>query len=215
MDIDEKLAAIAEKLALLRQRDASCKLFGADSHGYVLNPVLQEKQVAAFEKEHGIVLPAGYRHFLQVLGDGGAGPYYGLEPLERGLWAFLDADSADPLLDPALPFPFTTPWNMSFDGDEDDEVALARFEEEYFDTKWMTGALRICNFGCGVYLNLVLNGPEAGHIWVDDRCNSSGIYPDPYFGQQVDPVTGQGGRINFLDWYELWLDQSLAKAGAK
>ncbi len=65
----------------------------------------------------------------------------------------------------------------------------------------MEGALRISNFGCGVSLNLIVNGKEYGNIWADDRCNDQGIYPDPYYKKS--------GRIQFLDWYEYWLNDSL------
>ena len=49
----------------------------------MLRPALAEAAAARFERKHTVVLPAGYRAFLTTLGDGGAGPYYGLEPLDR------------------------------------------------------------------------------------------------------------------------------------
>jgi len=56
-------------------------------------------------------------------------------------------------------------------------------------------------------MNLVVNGTEYGNIWVDDRCNDAGIYPDQHFGNK--------GRITFLAWYEAWLDKSLNEIATK
>ena len=57
--------------------------FGESKHGFRLGPPLGEGELAAFEQVHGVSLPAGYRAFLTEIGNGGAGPYYGLVPLEK------------------------------------------------------------------------------------------------------------------------------------
>ena len=69
----------------------------------------------------------------------------------------------------------------------------------------MNGTIKLSNFGCGITMNLVVKGKEYGNVWVDDRCNDQGIYPDLYSGNKE--------RIEFLDWYEFWLDQSFKKIG--
>lgn len=183
------IGRIQQKLLALRDLDAECKLFGSDFHGYVMNPPISENKIKQFEALYKIILPSGYREFIKKIGNGGAGPYYGLERLEHTVFADLDYRDENDLLDPSEPFPLTQAWNQ----------VMTKDEEEYFDNKWVTGLLRICNFGCGVSLNLVVNGEEYGNIWVDDRCSDGGIYPDPYFGRQE--------RTTFLQWYELWLDR--------
>lgn len=60
--------------------------------------------MAAFERLCGISLPADYRAFITSLGDGGAGPGYGLLPLARGLE--FDTEPVTPEL-LAKPFDFT------------------------------------------------------------------------------------------------------------
>ena len=200
--MNQKLLALKSKLSALKRIDTGFKIFGTDSHRYELNPTAHEYDLVAFESRFRISLPQGYRQFLLELGNGGAGPYYGLEPIENGLLADLDYRDDKDLIDPSMPFIFEAPWNLERTEDaapSDEEYA--EFDQEYFDNKWASGLIRICNYGCGVSLNLVVNGPEYGNIWVDDRCNDGGIYPDPYFDQQ--------GRTEFLEWYELWLDRSL------
>ena len=201
--MDRAFPRIKAKLAELKQRDNGLRVFGATTHQYGLNRVIAENTLDSFERTHDIRLPEGYRDFLLTIGNGGAGPYYGLVPLEYSLSSDIDSLSRIPEISPSKPFRFTEAWNMEFDDSMDEEEYYEQKDEIYFDNKWADGLLRIANFGCGVSFNLVVSGPEYGHIWIDDRCNEQGIYPDPYFGNR--------DHIDFLNWYELWLDQSLQK----
>lgn len=203
MNTDEKILHIRQTLSLLQALDPDYRVFGANKHRYLLNPVLSEADVRAFEQQHHVALPEGYRRFLTEIGNGGAGPYYGLETLHDSLFLDLDRKIEHAYGDPSKPFLLTERWNMTFSGDDDDMQAYAAFEEEYSQPVRVDGLLRICNFGCGVALNLVVNGAEYGTIWVDDRASDGGIYPDPYFEQT--------GRTQFLDWYLLWLGRALAE----
>ncbi|WP_299123235.1 SMI1/KNR4 family protein [uncultured Tenacibaculum sp.] len=189
----EKIERIKEKLSLLKKLDKNYKVFGSENHKYKLNKRKTEQELIAYEKEYSITLPKEYRSFLKNIGNGGAGPYYGLEPLENGRFSDLEYKRKDDLIDLAQPFLHTTPWNFI-------EIT-AENEEEYFENKWINGLLRISNFGCGVSINLVVNGAEHGNLWVDDRCNDQGIFPETY--------SDNNERIQFLDWYEAWLDKEL------
>ena len=73
-----QLDRIAEKLNHLREADRAFSVFGSNSHGYLLGPKLTERDLLAVEQRLGIRLPKEYRLFLAHLGEGGAGPYYGL-----------------------------------------------------------------------------------------------------------------------------------------
>ena len=57
------------------------RVFGADSHNFRVNPILSEADVLAFEQGHLVTLPEDFRHFLINVGNGGAGPFYGVFPL--------------------------------------------------------------------------------------------------------------------------------------
>lgn len=200
-----QLQQIKDKLLQLKVLDINLQVFGAQSHEYQFNPTKTEAELLAFEQEHNIKLPEDYRAFLKTLGNGGAGPYYGLEPLENGRYVDLDYQREEELIDLSQPFPHTTAWNM--DMDLESEEAYDQQQELYYQDKWINGLLRIANFGCGIYINLVVNGQEHGHVWMDDRANGQGILPDSFY-------KGTQESLGFLDWYECWLDKELEKITA-
>lgn len=207
IQLKQKISMIKDKLDMLKRCDRKLRVFGASTHKYQINEPLNEKDIKEFEDEYLITLPDEYRCFLLEVGDGGAGPYYGLQTLNDSLFEDLDYKRPGEYVNPSIQFPHLAAWNMEFEGDYEDDVAYQEFEEEYFSDKWITGVLRLCNYGCGISMNLVVNGDEKGNIWVDDRGNDGGIYPDPYFEQTE--------RTSFLNWYNLWLDASLKEIKSK
>lgn len=56
-------------------------VFGSDQHQWALNEPLSEKAIADFERGLSIRLPNEYRSFITGVGNGGAGPFYGVFPL--------------------------------------------------------------------------------------------------------------------------------------
>ncbi|MFN0254120.1 hypothetical protein [Pedobacter ureilyticus] len=115
----------------------------------------------------------------------------------------MDYKRPNSLLNPSKPFPRTKPWNEEFVSTVNEEDNEEEYERQYseFSKNLMNGVLAISNFGCGISLNLVVNGEEYGNIWTDDRGNDGGIYPSHELGNK--------DKITFLNWYELWLDNSL------
>ena len=69
-----------EKLDVLRGLDRGRTVFGASQHQYDLRPPATEEQLASIERMLGVALPPGLRAFYLTVGDGGAGPDYGLMP---------------------------------------------------------------------------------------------------------------------------------------
>jgi len=187
--------------------DKNYILFGSEKHQYKINPAISLDKIRQFEVTHKVTLPKDYVEFLTKIGNGGVGPFYGLEPIQNSLYDDLDYKLPDSLLNPSKPFLHTEPWNLEFqtsidesENEEGYEKERVIFEEKYFDKEQMNGVLAICNFGCAVSLNLVVNGQEYGNIWTDDRGSDNGIYPSYELGNK--------DRISFLNWYELWLDNS-------
>lgn len=68
-------AEVRTLLANLREADTRTRVFGSRSHRYALGPPVPEATLGAWERQHGIELPADYRAFLLELGNGGAGPF--------------------------------------------------------------------------------------------------------------------------------------------
>lgn len=71
---------VLQKIEQLRSMDAALKLFGAGAHRYRFNPPLEPEAVAAFEASQALRLPEDYRDFILNVGNGGAGPCYGIYP---------------------------------------------------------------------------------------------------------------------------------------
>nr|BFE99245.1 hypothetical protein GCM10020241_09210 [Streptoalloteichus tenebrarius] len=57
------------------------------------------------------------------------------------------------------------------------------------------GTLPLCHLGCGTFDLLVVNGPDHGAVWIDDRAAEYGIYPK----------TDSQGRVTFDRRYLEWL----------
>jgi hypothetical protein len=212
--MNEQIERIKSKIVQLKELDENFKLFGSHKHKYEINPTISLDKVRQFEAIHNVTLPMEYVEFITKIGNGGVGPFYGLEPFENCLFDDLDYKRPNSLLTPSKPFLHTEPWNLEFTTTIDYEENAteydkehSKFEEQYFDKEQMNGVIAICNYGCGVSLNLVVNGQEYGNIWTDDRGSDNGIYPSYELGNK--------DKISFLNWYELWLDNYLNKIKEK
>jgi hypothetical protein len=143
MEETNDIAELGDMLQRLRVTDASLRVFGSTQHRYSFGPTLSERELAAFESANRIRLPNDYRRFLALVGNGGAGPFYGLAPLN----AYGH--------DLSRPFPFTTATTAL-----DEELGrLADCYDEY------PGILEVSHQGSGVFSYLVVNGPTYGTIW--------------------------------------------------
>jgi hypothetical protein len=195
---------------LQRLKIATPEIFGANGHHFTLNAPLVEAEVLAFERQHAIRLPPEYRRFLIELGNGGAGPYYGVFPLGAFDGANGDMEAwGDFVGSLAEPFAFREQWN-DLTGRPDDALAdsdeeeydrrMDAFERRYWHPSVMNGAFPICHKGCALRIWLVVSGGEAGNVWCDDRSDYRGIAPI---------LTHDGRRATFGAWYTEWLDDSL------
>lgn len=217
MPID--IPKIIEGLQYLREADRDHAVFGADGHEYKLRPCATEAQVLDFERRYSLRLPEDYRRFLTEVGNGGAGPYYGilgvdqLCELEEDFWGDL-----------SKPFPYRQLWNgppellkAIADADELDDEGERQGEliDEYWKTATRDGSIMICDYGCALRFVLVVNGPEFGHVWFDATADISGYSPvgiDPSasadrYGKWclMQENISEEKRVSFADWYHCWL----------
>ena len=203
---------VLSKLAELRELDRSLEVFGAEDHRYQVNPPLKEADVARFEGKHDVRLPEDYRTFLLEVGNGGAGPAYGVFPLGQmdDGWKLRRWKEGNGFIgDLSAPFPHTRRWNKLpkmpkvKDSHPDFERLLEERDRIYWSTDNVNGAIPICNLGCCLRHWLVITGREAGRIWVDERADEGGLFP---------LSTTAKRRYNFSEWYDKWLASSLRQA---
>jgi hypothetical protein len=197
----EQVQRIKEKLAAAKLADEKFQVFGASSHRYTLSPPASEETVTQFESDYGLSLPTCYRTFITEIGNGGesfnnsaAGPYYGIYMLGGGLEDLL----TDPKTYLSKPVRFTssvTPddWNTLVAPFDDEEMSNAAFGLE--TNTLFQGILPIASQGCTYVTALVLNGTEKGKVVNADM------------DQQMPQFCFE---VNFLDWYERWLDEVIS-----
>ena len=193
------IATARNKLDELRRRDPAFRIFGAAHHRYLLRPPEPERELAASERSYGIVLPAEYRAFLRELGNGGAGPFY-------GLFQFVGEDSENitdigALADPFLHRDAWAPAPLDEEASREERDA---YDLRYFEARGSAGMLYLCHMGCAMRTFLVVNGPCAGQVWYDGSVDYAGVEP---------LLRADGVRHMFASWYLEWLDASLAELG--
>jgi hypothetical protein len=183
--VDARVERIAKKLRTAVR--GKFQPFGVELHAFRRRRRLTERQVATFERRYSVKLPSEYRAFVTRVANGGAGPAYGLYSLAEAITKEPRGRVPDDFL--RTPFPHADAYNPSESGEIEED------EEDDGDLYQTAGTLVLCHEGCGILHLLVVTGRARGQMWVDDRCNDQGLYPL---------------EVRFLDWYERWLDSTLA-----
>ena len=82
-----KMSSFAMELMSLaakaKELDSELRQYGSESHRYEFAPVAALSDVRDFEVRHSIKLPVSYVEFLTQVGNGGAGPDFGMLSLEQ------------------------------------------------------------------------------------------------------------------------------------
>ena len=204
---------LLERLRGLARSDRQRRVFGSASHDYQLNPPLAVAVLEAFEQDHQIRLPEDYRYFMTQVGNGGAGPAYGLFPFghdDEGRWG-----EVLPIGDIGQPFPHVEAWNLDasfWEGEPNAPQGTPREEEDRLWADWdqsleerywkptlMNGAIPICHRGCALRQWLVVHGEQRGYVWNDLRADHAGLAP---------VVDKQGAPMTFTTWYLTWLEEA-------
>jgi hypothetical protein len=154
-----RLGRIADKLAAARAMPVPPGASGVKAHGFKLGAPLPEAVVAEFEERHEVALPPACRLFVTGLGDGGAGPGYGLSRLSASCDAPCRAGHlARP--SPYLPGP-------RYFGDWEERHEEAPGPNQVF----LPGTLAVAYHGCSLSTQLVVTGRHGGgcSTWTRDR----------------------------------------------
>jgi hypothetical protein len=165
--MEHEILEIKALIDKLRATDTEFRIFGADSHRYRIGPKLSELEIRNFEQKHGITLPEDYRLYLQLVGNGngtpwrertgawvrgGAGPYYGLYPLDETVNGKRVSQ----------PFLFTEECEIEYDPEDPWEADVP-------------GLIEIAHQGCQGTAHLVVNGEASGTVW--DGVDYDYFYP--------------------------------------
>lgn len=199
MDELDQIERIRYKLTLAKNTDKKYEVFGAGDHKYILGETVKEAQILKFEKDYDLELPEDYKAFLLYIGNGGvsyansaAGPSYGIYPLGKNVSEFIYENARAYLKEnckiyPKMPNKF---WDSLIQKIENDDISDEEFDIEL--GKIFSGILPLGSQGCTYYHALVLNGEFKGRVVnIDiDRQKPSFAF-----------------ELNFLDWYERWLDE--------
>lgn len=206
--------------------DMDLAQFACWSHAHLFNPVLPLEELAAWEELAKVTLPEDYRAYLTQLGNGGAGPAYGLYPLSlpRDEFAQLlrqpciySEDQEEKFQDVVRRF---IRWN---DFDDDWSLYLDYFPDTpaWKDQRWQNehrkewgdeldrlidenidfpltehGQHQITNEGCSGDIYIILNGSHRGYI----HCATTDCDPDLAF---PEPRT-------FAAYRDRWLKNTFA-----
>lgn len=138
-------SSLHDKLRRLRALDQTCQVFGADRHEYQLRPLASPAALETKEHTLGTSLPPALRRFYMKMGDGGAGPKY-------GMWS-LDTMRT---YRPAEPYPGVAHYRQQADVDD----------TGYFEVSHdvLRGLLALIPAGCGHEVCVVSTGPAEGQI---------------------------------------------------
>ncbi len=203
-------------LAQARRIDQKFDLFGASTHHYQLNPPLEASFVRGVEEKYGFRLPEEYFHFITQVGDGGAGPDYGIYPFMTKL-AKSDSPQAECYRQEyrrSLAVPFT-PRPMQPDDLEAHAIATReayeKTPERYFvyekpetEYEWceLNGFFILGTHGCQWDFGIVTAGERRGQVFDYDNSDAYGFVAasfDAFYQQWLD-------RISNLEWVREQID---------
>ena len=167
---------ILKLLEQARAKDPDFVRFGAYGHKYRVSAPASEETIQSFEEQQGIRLPEEYRDFLLFVGNGGAGPYYGLYGLETQEKELHDSHARlyrvqeEPVIHPKMS---NEEWDRMIGVDPEGRSGggpggSGRGEEVHP----YVGVLPIGSQGCTLMTGIMLAGPCRGQVvyYDEDFC---------------------------------------------
>ncbi len=180
-----------------RQMDSQYEMFGASTHQYRLNPPVDWTFLCGVEKKYHFTLPKDYVQFITEIGDGGAGPGYGIYPfgnfMREGKTPRIEKSQEAYRNRLARPF---TPQPMQSEEAKllaeefgFDKESYEKNPGEYFMDENNDGFLDLGTRGCEWNFGLIISGERYGQVFDTDR---EGIY--------------RFTAYSFREFYQKWLD---------
>jgi hypothetical protein len=161
MNSGSKWKRVLEKLATTRALDRQCQAFGTEVHRYELHPTPTPQELKWAEEALGAPFPDELRTFYVEVGNGGAGPGYGIYPSGE-LKGYRPGDPY-PGLEALTEAARAAGWNA------EDEECLRLPEGA------LAGLAGISDEGCGAETCVILNvrGTAVGSCMVPSRLHGT------------------------------------------
>lgn len=191
MDIETKME-ILNLLEKAKTLDPNLKQFGASGHNYKLKSPIEADKVRALEKKFNFTLPEEYFWFITEVGNGGAGPSYGLFQFGNVVDDYeMGHMNQEPILDPNM----TQEEYSEFMANHFKKIdeAQSRTEKEELYLQYQQGLLLIGTHGMTSDMYLVISGEHRGKV----------MFADP---ETLPRVTESN---SFIDWYINWLNLTI------
>lgn len=155
----QRLAALN---ALASRKDPAYRIFGADTHHYKFKPAATVQEVSQVQAVLGVRFPDSYIQYLTKLGNGGAGPHYGIYSLDEmqhnSQYLLHQPLLGEPMLHPDMTL---TEW---YEIAEDLDILDEDAEIDAFFGKLMQGTIVLGTHGCSVDTLLMCSGANAGEV---------------------------------------------------
>ena len=158
---------------------------GAYVHGHLFRPVVDLEELELWEELIGFTLPEDYRCYLTRLGNGGAGPNYGIFPFdfslqdeyrEQTVYALGQEERFHNLSKRRYEFELRnidalyeeycsrTPKEEQMSYSQFDDTLWETEEKPVHEVLYEHGILCIANAGCSADIGLLLNGSHRGCV---------------------------------------------------
>ncbi|MBK8015146.1 MAG: SMI1/KNR4 family protein [Deltaproteobacteria bacterium] len=170
--------------------------------GLRVNRPIAESELARFEAESGVAIPADYRAFLLNVANGGKEPCR-LVPLAGWCWCYW--------IEHPKPKMAAEPCVITPDAYHQGEHWLEKAKVPDWESRWdrnewdpMFGTIAIAEIGCGLFFSMIMTGPFRGRIfsWGDHALNPPYVYPEgsfaEWFEKCLDAIVA-GEPVHFLD----------------
>ncbi len=177
-------------------------LFGAMKHKYALNPPVDRALVESAEKRYGFTFPRDYVEFITEIGDGGAGPDYGIDPFAEFISESNTMNGCAEAYRKSLAVPFN-PRKMLPEEVEDFGFSRESYEEEpdiFFvyqkdddDYDWETDGFYVLGtHGCQWDFVLVTAGERRGQVFDTDNEGACAFVAnsfEEFYGQWLERLS--------------------------